>query len=98
MGQWSMDMRSEVCNMSPPSLTAPFTFDISNTLWAKRGFPGVSVVKNPLANTGDAGLIPGLGRSPGDENGNPLQYSWLQNPMNREAWWASVHSVSKSQT
>ena len=54
------------------------------------------VVKNPPANagdTGDAGLIPRLGRSPGKENGNPLQYSCLENPMNREAWWAIVHGV-----
>ena len=53
MGQWSMDMRGEVCNMSPPSLTALFTFDISNTLWAKGGFPGVSVAKNPPASAGN---------------------------------------------
>ena len=45
------------------------------------GFPGGSVVKNPPANAGDTGLIPGLGRSPGEENGNPLQYSCLGNPM-----------------
>ena len=49
-----------------------------------KGFPGGAVVKNPLANAGDArdtGLIPGLGRSPAGGNGNPLQYSWLENPM-----------------
>ena len=46
-------------------------------------FPGVSVVKNPPANAGDAGLIPGLGRSPGEGNGNPLQYSCLEDPMDR---------------
>ena len=49
-------------------------------------FPGVSVVKNPPANAGDAGLIPGLGRSPGEGNGNPLQYCCLGNPMDRGAW------------
>ena len=49
------------------------------------GFPGGSVVKNLLANAGDAGLIPGLGRSPGVGNGNPLQYSCLENPMDRGA-------------
>ena len=48
-------------------------------------FPGVSVVKNPPANAGDAGLIPGLGRSPGEGNGNPLQYCCLGNPMDRGA-------------
>ena len=52
------------------------------------GFPGGSVVKNPPANAGDVGLIPGLGRSPGEGNGNPLQYSCLENPMDRGAWQA----------
>ena len=55
------------------------------------GFPGGSVVKSPPANAGDTGLIPGLGRSPGEGNGNPVQYSCLENPMGREAWWATVH-------
>ena len=58
------------------------------------------VVKNPPANAGelrDPGLIPGLGRSPGGRN-NPLQYSWLENPMDREAWWATVHGVAKYRT
>ena len=48
------------------------------------------MVKNPSANTGDMGLIPGSGRSPGEGNGNPLQYSCLQNPMDRGAWQAMV--------
>ena len=47
------------------------------------------MVKNLPANAGDKGLIPGSGRSPGEGNGNPLQYSCLGNPMNREAWWAT---------
>ena len=59
------------------------------------GFPGGSVVKNPPTNSGDAGLIPGLGRSPGEGNGNPLQYSCLGNPMDRGAWWATVPGVTK---
>ena len=62
------------------------------------GFPSGSVVKNLPANAGDTGdvsLIPGLGRSPGEENGNPFQYSWQENPMDREAWWATVHGVVK---
>ena len=54
------------------------------------------MVKNPLANAGDAGLITELGRCPGEVNGNPLQYSCLENP--RGAWWAIVHGVAKSQT
>ena len=47
------------------------------------------MVKNLSANEGDMGSIPGLGRSPGEGNGNPLQYSYLENPMDREAWWAN---------
>ena len=65
------------------------------------GLPFGSVVKNPPANAGDAGdmgLIPGLGRSPGEGNGNPLQYSCWENPMDREDWLAIVHGVAKSQT
>ena len=59
------------------------------------GFPGGSAVKNLSANAGDTGSIPGLGRSPGEENGNPLQYSCLGNPMDREVWQATVHGVTK---
>ena len=62
------------------------------------GFPSGSQVKNPPANAGDAGLIPGPGRSPRDGNGNPLQYSCLENPMDRGTWWATVLRVAKSQT
>ena len=62
------------------------------------GFRDSSMVKNPSANAGDMSLIPGLGRSPGEGNGNPLQYSCLGNPMDRGAWWATVHGVGKSQT
>ena len=57
-----------------------------------------SVVKNPFANEGDLGLIPGSGKSRGEGNGNPLQYSCLGNLMNREVWWAAVHGVAKTQT
>ena len=53
------------------------------------------MVKNPLANAGDASLIPGSGRSPGKGNGNPLQYSCLRIPMDREAWQATVYWVSR---
>ena len=59
-------------------------------------FLGGSVVKNPPANAGDAGLIPGWGRCPGEGNGNPLQLSCLGNAMDRGAWWATVHGVAKS--
>jgi len=60
------------------------------------GFPGG--VKNLPATAGDTGSISELGRSPGEGNGNPLQYSCLGNPMDRGPWWAMVHEVAKSQT
>ena len=60
-------------------------------------FPGGSVVKNPPADAGDVGSIPGSGRSPREGNGNPLQYSCQRNPMDRGAWQATVHEVAKSQ-
>ena len=57
------------------------------------------MVKNSLANAGDLGLIPGYGRSPGEGNGNSLQYSCLENPVERGAWWAIIHGVAtKSDT
>ena len=67
-------------------------------MWASRGALGV---KNLPANAGDIkdeGLILGLGGSPGERHGNPLQYSCLENPMNRGAWWTTVHGVAKSWT
>ena len=62
-------------------------------LW---GFPGGSEVKASAHNAGDLGSIPGSGRSAGEGNGNPLQYSCLENPTDRGAWWATVHGVEKS--
>ena len=65
------------------------------------GFPGGAVIKNQPVNTGnvsDAGSIPWSGRSPGEGNGNPLQYSFLKNSMDRGACWATVHGVTKSGT
>ena len=64
-------------------------------------FPGGTVIKNPPVNAGDAGdsdSVPGSERSPGEGNGNPLQYSCLGNPMDRGAWWGTVHGVPKSWT
>ena len=71
--------------------------------WAHiyQGFLGGSVVKNVPVNERDAGdvdLIPGSGRSSGGGNGNPLQYSCLKNPIDRGAWWATVHEVTESDT
>ena len=60
--------------------------------------PGDSDGKAPVYNAGDLGLIPGSGRSPGEGNGNPLQYYCLENPMDRGTWQATVHGVTKSQT
>ena len=62
------------------------------------GFPGGSEGKASACNAGDLGSIPGSGRSPGEGNGNTLQYSCLENPMDREAWWITVHGISKSRT
>ena len=59
------------------------------------GFPGDSVVKNLPTNAEDTGLIPGSGRSSGAGNGNPLQYTCLENPKDRVAWWVTVHGVAK---
>ena len=62
------------------------------------GFPGGSDGKESVCNAGDQGLIPESGRSPGEGNDNPLQYSCLENSMDREAWRATVYGVAKSQT
>ena len=61
-------------------------------------FPGSSDGKESACNAGDSGLIPGSGRSPEGGNSNPLQYSCLENPMDRGAWWATVLRVTKSWT
>ena len=61
-------------------------------------FPGGSEFKASACNAGDLGSIPGSGRSPGERNGNPLQYFCLENSMDRGAWWAAVHRVAKSRT
>ena len=75
----------------------PNTPFICEALVSVPGLPGGSGVKNPPSDAGDAGSIPGSGRSPRGGNGNPLQYACLENPMNRGAWWATVHRVTKSQ-
>ena len=60
-------------------------------------FPGCSDGKEPACNVEDLGSIPGLGRSPGEGNGYPLQYSYLENSMDRGAWWATVYGVAQTQ-
>ena len=62
------------------------------------GFPGGSNSKEYACNAGGLGSTPGLGKFPGEGNGNPLQYSLLENPMGRGAWWATDHGVAKSRT
>ena len=64
----------------------------------KMGFPDSSVGKDSSCNAGDPSSIPGLGRSPGEGNGNPLQYSCLENPTDGGAWWAAVHGAAESDT
>ena len=68
---------------------------VSGMVW---GFPGGSEVKASACNVGNLGSIPGSGRSPGEGNGNPLQYSCLENHMDGRAWWVTVHGVVKSWT
>ena len=64
----------------------------------RKGFPGGSDGKESTCNSGDLGSIPGSGRFPGEGDGNPLQYSLLENPMDRGAWQVVVHRVTKIQT
>ena len=64
----------------------------------KKGFPGSSDGEDSARSVGEPSSIPGLGRPPGEGNGNPPQYSCLENPMDRGAWWASLHRVTKSRT
>ena len=68
---------------------------VSSSSFPLWGFPGDSVVKNLPANAGDVVSVPGAGRSPEEGNGNLLQHSCLGNPMDRGAWWATIHGVTK---
>jgi len=82
----------------PFSFLLPFLPSFPELL---KGFPDGSVVKNLPASAGhtrDKDSVPGSGRPPGEGNGNPLQYSCLGNPMDRGAWWATVHGVTEIQT
>ena len=77
--------------MSSPGNVSVFNYVPLGFLWWLSG-------KVSACNAGDLGSIPGSGRSPGEGNGNPLQYSCLENPMDGAAWWAAVHGVAKSWT
>ena len=75
--------------------------NVNSHIWLAQqyiGLPRCIVVKNPPVNAGDLGSVPGLGRSLGVGNGNPLQYSCLRNPLDRGAWWATVRGVAQSWT
>ena len=73
-----------------------FLGQFSSSMGSKLGFPGGSDGKEPACSAGDLGSIPGLGRSPGEGNGHPLQYSWLEDPMDRRAWRVMVRGVAES--
>ena len=85
-------------NTSLNELCFPNSFCYLLYYYGQMGFLGGSEIKASTYNAGDLGLIPGSGRFPGEGNGNPLQYSCLENPMDGGAWWTIVHGVSKSQT
>ena len=89
---------SNLCSHCQFHLPPPLPLPSIRTLMIPLGFPGGSVVKNPPANAGDTGSIPGWERSPGEGSGNPLQCSFLENSKNRGSWRATVHGVAKSWT
>ena len=80
------------------TLVILFRKQVEELLYMSLGFPSSSNGKESSCNVGDLGSIPGLGRTPGERHGNPLQYSCLENSMDREAWPALVHGVSKNLT
>ena len=92
-GYWNSQFQLNSTDTSVP-LQSSYSVGI-HVIW---GFPGGSEVKAFAYHVGNLGLIPELGRSPGEGNGNPLQYSCLENPMDGGAWWATVHGVAKSRT
>ena len=88
-----------MCKKTPRGVSLKEEGDgLSEETGTTQGFPGGSVVTNPPANAGEEGSISGSGRSPGGGNGNPLQYSCLENSLDRGTWWATVHGVAESQT
>ena len=85
-------------DISSPCLSCWPTCSVPLLLRSSFSFPGGSEVKASACSAGDLGSIPGSGRSPGEENGDPLQYSCLENPMDGGDWQATVHGVAKSRT
>ena len=97
-----LNCRHILYSLSHQGSPHPINLEISSCLinhvthiWASQV---AHVLKNPPANAGGVGLILESGRSPGEGNGNPLQYSCMKNPVDRRAWWATVHGVAKSLT
>ena len=90
----SQRVRHDLLNNNSANLNSPKI--LSGCLVSLRALQGGSVVKNSPANAGDSGSISGSGISPGGGNGNPVHYSCLENPMDRGAWWATVHGVIES--
>ena len=96
--RWNI-VKSILCFLSPPNGSEKtFKNWPLGTACDKLGFPGVSDGKESAYIAGNQSLIPGLGKSPGERNGNPFQYSCLENSKDRGAWWTAVHGVAKSQT
>ena len=99
--RWVLNQLSNKASPSPRILEwvdNPFSSRSSRPRNWTGVFPGGSEVKASACNVGDLGSIPGLGRPPGEGNGNPLQYSCLENPIDGGAWWAIAHGVAKSWT
>ena len=92
---WRWNLPVVEGDLNPVNPTSQCTL-LTTVHTAFQGFPGGSVVKNLPASAGDVGSVPGLGRSPGEGNDNPLQYSRLENSMDRGAWQATIHGVEKS--
>jgi len=100
IGKYDVPRVTEVgmCEAHQRVVRRPAWKEKKSPLGSEMEFPGGSDGKDSACNAGDPSLIPGLGRFPGEGNGNPLQYSCLENPMDRGTWWATVHGVAKSQT
>ena len=97
---WKILEKKKICDI--PEKNRIWICHSSSTVYTAltlySGFPGGSDSKESACNAGDTDLIPGLGRSPGVGNGNPLQYSCLENFMDNGAWWATAHGATESQT